>query len=331
MTITADFTLPEIHCPFPSAFAHSRHSAGAEVKQAMSTVLHGSTGNSVRRAVSGIHLVDYAGRLYPDVTADGLQTIAWYFSFFSLLDDWSEQQDGDGHPDTPGLIQHLHRAALRLLDYPDADSNDPRILELAHVVRPLSRLLSATANPDIVERFRIALERALQARIWELDHLRTGSVPSLAVYPRLRRQSSMALPLLELHPALLELPTTAQSLDHPAVRQLRTMLLNCVLWSNDLLSLARELRERSCMNLALVLQEDLGCDLQRAVTEVGQMIKREALAYLLLKEQLPRIGISSSDELASVTALLDREERWYADSIQWHKSPRYQGDPVQAQ
>jgi hypothetical protein len=141
----------------------------------------------------------------------------------------------------------------------------------------------------------------------------------------------MAVPLLELHPLLFRLSTCTHSLGHPAVRQLRTMLLNCVMWSNDLLSLAKELREGSCMNLAFVLQKDLGCALGQAVNEVAGLIKRETLAYLDLKEQLPRIGIGSSDELAAVTALLDREERWYSDSIEWHKSPRYRTPPSQSQ
>jgi hypothetical protein len=273
--------------------------------------------------------VDYVGRLYPDVTTEGLQAVTWYFSIFLVLDEWSEQKDSCGRPCTPETLNHIHRTALRLLDCPDADSDEPRGLELAQLLRPLRRLLIAIGDQAIFERFRIAFERSLQARIWELDHLRTGSVPSLAVYSGLRRQSSMAVPLLELHPVLFRLPTSAHSLDHPAVRQLRTMLLNCVLWSNDLLSLAKELREGSCMNLALALQKDLGCALQQAANDVAGLIKRETLAYLDLKQQLPRIGIGSSDELAALAALLDREERWYADSIEWHKSPRYRTDPSQ--
>jgi hypothetical protein len=239
------------------------------------------------------------------------------------LDEWSEQKDSCGRPYTPDTAHHIHRTVIRLLDCPDADSEDSRGRELAQLLRPLKRLVIAMGDRDIFEHFRIAFEKSLQARIWELDHLQTGSVPSFAVYPGLRRQSSMAVPLLELHPLLFGLPTSAHSLDHPAVRQLRTMLLNCVMWSNDLLSLAKELREGSCMNLALVLQKDRGCALQHAVNEVAGLITRETLAYLDLKGQLARIGIGSSDELAAVTALLDREERWYADAIEWHKSPRY--------
>jgi hypothetical protein len=331
VTITGDFATPEIYCPFPSAFVHSRHSAATEVEQAISTALHNNGTTLVRRAISGIHLVDYAGRLYPDVTAEGLQTVTWYFAIFSVLDEWSERKDSCGRPYTPDTAHQIHRTALRLLDCPDVDSDDPRGLELAQLLRPLKRLLIVIGDQDIFEHFRIAFVRSLQAQIWELDHLQTGRVPSLAVYPGLRRQSSMAVPLLELHPVLFRLPTSAHSLDHPAVRQLRTMLLNCVLWSNDLLSLAKELREGSSMNLALVLQKDLGCALQQAVNEVAGLIKRETLAYLDLKEQLPRIGIGSSEELAAITALLDREERWHADSIEWHKSPRYRTDPSQPQ
>jgi hypothetical protein len=273
--------------------------------------------------------VDYAGRLYPDVTAEGLQIVTWYFSIFSVLDEWSERKDSCGRPYTPDTAHHIHRTALRLLDSPDGDSEDPRGLELAQLLRPLKRLLVAMGDQDIFEHFRIAFERSLQAQIWELDHLQTESIPSLAVYPELRRESSMAVPLLGLHPLLFRLPTSAYSLDHPAVRRLRTMLLNCVMWSNDLLSLAKELNEGSSMNLVLVLQNDLGCTLQRAVQEAAGLIERETLAYLDLKERIPRIGIGSSDELAAVTALLDREERWYADSIEWHKSPRYRTDPPQ--
>lgn len=323
MTTTADFVLPEIYCPFPSAFVQSRHPAATDVEQAMSTVLKDNASALVRRAVSGMHLVDYAGRLYPDVTAAGLQIVAWYFSVFSVLDEWSEQQDSRGRRYSPETIDRIHRTALRLLDCPDADDADPCGLELAPLLRPLRRLLLAVGGPDSYRRFRIAFERSLQARVWELDHLQTGRVPAAAVYPRLRRQSSMAVPLLELHPLLFGLPTAAHSLAHPAVRQLRAMLLNCVLWSNDLLSLKSELREGSAMNLALVVQNDLGCPLQQAVNEVGGLIDRETLAYLGLKEQLPRIGIGSDAELASVTALLHREERWYADSIEWHRCPRY--------
>ncbi|WP_245847339.1 terpene synthase family protein [Mycobacterium szulgai] len=305
-TLMADFALPEFHCPFPAAFAHSRHPAATEVEEAITAALHRNGSTLVQRAVSGIHLVDYAGRLYPDATAAGLQAVSWYFVVFSVLDEWSEPKDGYGQRYTPG-----------------ADSEDPHARQLAQLLRPVQRFLTDAGGQAAVEGFRIAFESAMQARMWELDHLQTGSVPSLAVYPELRRQSSMAVPLLELHPLLFGMPAAARRLDHPAVRQLRMMLLNCVLWSNDLLSLAKELRERSPMNLALVLQKDLGCVLQQAVDEVGELIKRETLAYLRLKEQLPRIGIGTPDELAAVTALLDREERWYADSIEWHKSPRY--------
>ncbi|WP_245850480.1 terpene synthase family protein [Mycobacterium angelicum] len=304
-----DFALPEIYCPFPAAFAHSRHPAATEVEKVVAAALLGSASTLVQRAVSGIHLVDYAGRLYPDATAAGLQAATWYFAIFSVLDEWSEPKAGCGQRYTPG-----------------SDSEDPRAGQLAQLLRPVQRFLTDAGDRAVAESFRIAFDRSLQARMWELDHLQTGSVPSVAVYPELRRQSSMAVPLLVLHPLLFGMPAAARSLDHPAVRQLRTMLLNCVLWSNDLLSLEKELREGSPMNLALVLQKDLGCVLQQAVDEAGGLIKRETLAYLGLKEQLPRIGIGPSDELAAVTALLEREERWYADSIEWHKSPRYGTD-----
>jgi len=71
VTTTWDFALPEIYCPFPSAFVDSRHSATHEVELAMASALRNNGSTSVRRAVSGIHLVDYAGRLYPDVTTEG--------------------------------------------------------------------------------------------------------------------------------------------------------------------------------------------------------------------------------------------------------------------
>jgi len=311
MTLTVDFVLPEIYCPFPAAFVHTPHSAATEVEEAISAALRDNGSTLVHRAVSGIHLVDYAGRLYPDTTAAGLQAVSWYFAIFSVLDEWSEPKDGNGQRYTPDSADRIHLEA------------DPRARQLAQLLRPVQRFLTDAGNPDLVDAFRIAFERSLQARIWELDHLQSGNVPSLQVYPELRRQSSMAVPLHELHPLLFGMPTAARWLDHPAVRQLRMMLLNCVLWSNDLLSLAKELRDGSPMNLVLVVQKELGCVLQQAVDEVGGQIKRETLAYLRLKEQLPRIGIGSSDELAAVTALLDREERWYADSIEWHKSPRY--------
>ncbi len=327
MTAICEFVLPDIYCPFPAAFAHSRHPAATEVELAMTSALPEDGNTLIRRSVSGIHLVDHAGRLYPDVTTAGLHTVTWYFLLFSVLDECSEQQDGGGQTFNPETLRHIHRTALRLLDQPDASSDDD--LDITRIVRPLRRFLNALGDRNARKNFRNAFERSLQARIWELDHLRTASIPSLAVYPRLRRQSSMAVPLLELHPVLFGLAGSVRSLDHPAIRQLRTMLLNCVLWSNDLLSLAKELRDGSCMNLTLVLQKDRGCALQQAVDEVAWLIERETLAYLDLKGQLPRIGIGSSQELASVTALLDREERWHADSIEWHSCPRYQAGPSQ--
>ncbi|MDB5767682.1 MAG: Terpene synthase metal-binding protein [Collimonas fungivorans] len=177
-----------------------------------------------------------AARCYPRAGRALLQTIADYFTWYFLADDLFVDRVELVTPDTvPNLT-----AMIDVLDF-NCLGPDPLYGESAwlDVCRRLRRQLSA----EHFQRFANGMRMwASTAGLQILNH--THSTPlSLRQYQTVRRHTSGMNPCLDLVDVANDGPLSAAEYNLPAIQQLRRHTNNVVCWSNDIQSLAVELRQ----------------------------------------------------------------------------------------
>jgi hypothetical protein len=313
-----DIRIPPIAPPFPAGpGAGAGHPARALVEQQLADRLARVRDPHLCRLFCDIRLVEFAGRLYPECSPPGLLLASLFFALFTSHDGWARRREADGRLRSAEEVARTHLATLTALDGRHTGPHEPAFVRLAEW---FGRCLAETADQETDRRFRRAFARCLDAHVWELDWRRRRTPPSMVGYPALRREVSGIPVIYTLHPLLFDIPLDAALFDHPAVDQLQTLSADYHAWARDLLSLRRELREKSRANLVLVLREELRCDLDQAIGRAVELMNRHTAAYLDLKVRLPHLGLSS----VTLTALLDRQEAWSVDSIARHRLSRYQ-------
>ncbi|MFD4137282.1 hypothetical protein [Streptomyces goshikiensis] len=319
------FTLPEIYCPFPvSTFNDRPHPATAEAARELDALIDELDGGAslVRDAAAGVFLADFAGRLHPDVSSQGLALVLMSHLVFYGHEAWIEQVDAPGHHLSPLELNTVYDRALEVFDGAATAPSDTLV---AHLLEPFGNLVQASKKPESCVRIRIALEGYLRAQVWERDVRSRREMPSLATYQAMRRNTSSTVLYLELFPRFLDLDIPATLLDHPVVRQLQDMQANYTCWVNDIFSFEKEMQEDGALNLVFLLREARNLSWQQAVAAAAEMVEQEATDYLALKARLPRLGIPLTGALAE---LLDQQERWQAHCITYQQqAPRFSVTP----
>ncbi|MFE3585864.1 terpene synthase family protein [Streptomyces vinaceus] len=232
-----DIVIPEIFCPFPTTFSDAPHPAAERVGRDVLAHLPASRASSgLDRTVAAVRLVDFTGRFYPGSSPQGLFITMMYSLIFFSHEEWVESGDIQHHP-RPGeeAARVYDRALMAFDDATQSTVDDPPFLKM---LQPFGQSMRAFGRPDVTSRFRAALRCFLQAQAWELNLLRRGEVPALAVYRDLRRHASGILPAYSLTPLIFDMHTDDHLLDHVLIRTLIARLANYASWANDLLSLS---------------------------------------------------------------------------------------------
>ncbi|MFD7256899.1 terpene synthase family protein [Streptomyces sp. NPDC059874] len=315
------FTLPNIYCPFPATTFNDRpNPATPDVARDVYALIDKLDGGTplLRDAAAGVHLADFAGRLHPDVSPQGLALVFMSHLVFYGHEAWIEQGEAPGHYLSPLELNRTYDRALEVFDGASTASSDTLVADLlghfGNTVRSFNR-------PENYARIRTALEGYLRSQVWERDFRNHREMPSLATYQAMRRNTSSTVLYLELFTLFFDLNIPVTLLDHPVVRQLQDMQANYTCWVNDIFSFEKELKEDGALNLIFLLREARNLSWQQAVDAAAEMVKKEATDYLDLKARLPRLGIPLAGALAE---LLDQEERWQAHCIVYQqRAPRF--------
>ncbi|MEU0403756.1 terpene synthase family protein [Streptomyces sp. NPDC006197] len=312
------FALPDLPCPFASAFTHCPHPhAEAAEREVLAHLRHRAMPPGFQKTLAGIRLGEFTGRLHPTASPEGLRLLMLNSVLFSLHDDWAGEPAPDGRPRHAAALTAAHD---RTLDVLDGAPLTPHDAPLAHVASLIAHALRRLDPGHHAARYRTALRAYLQAHLWEVDLQRHHRTPSLSEYRHLRPHLLGIRPLTALLPLATGNPVPDHLLDHPVVSALHHILDNHHVLVNDLFSLAKELGTERPVNIVLVLCAEQGLTLQQAIDAAARALAEEQQAYLQLKDTLPRLHL---DHPALLRHLGDLE-RLAADAIAWHTAaPRY--------
>ncbi|GGL95465.1 hypothetical protein GCM10010840_36930 [Deinococcus aerolatus] len=158
--------------------------------------------------------------------------------------------------------------------------------------------------------------------LWEATNRASGAVPELETYLH-RRPMTAGLKIDAVFIEVMDgvqLPSALR--DHPAVQRLAELADRAVCWSNDVLSLEKELQEGDMHNLVQVLMQAHGLSVQAALDEAAQMYHMEIEEFLEVERMLPSFGVEEDGQVRQYAQLLKSR---IGGILTWsRRSTRYQ-------
>jgi 5-epi-alpha-selinene synthase len=309
-----DLVLPALYCPFPSAV--NRHAAAVQ-DETLAWVRHFQL---VRReaAYQRFHAAKFgwlAARAYPRADFDELALVSAWNVWLFMLDD---QCDEGGIGKDPEQLRILFAGLLDILRRP---SVDPAPGSLASSLHDLWRRMSARATAAWRHRFTRDAGDYFTACLWEATNRAEGRTPSVRDYIAQRPLTGGLITDVDLIDLTehIDLPDDVRA--HAVLQRLTSMANNVVCWSNDIISLEKELRHGDVHNLVLAIQHERRCDLREAVDHAATLHDDEVRGFLTLERQIPSWGAAIDRDLARYVSVL---RSWMRGNLDWaHETGRY--------
>jgi len=246
-------------------------------------------------------------RAYPYAALPALQLISDWNTWLFLLDD---QCDEAGLGRDPEQLAQLHISLLDILRGGAPTQDTPMIRALSN----LATRLRALANAACLERFIQQVAHYFAANVWEATNRAHRQIPDVATYLTMRPYTGAVYSYLVLieFAGQLDLPAIVHA--HPAVQQLAQMTNNIICWSNDLMSLERELRQGDVHNLVLILHHAQRRSLSEAIRRAVAMHDAEVRRFHDLAAGLPSFNAAVDADLQQyVTGM----QFWMRANMDW--------------
>lgn len=228
----------------------------------------------------------YAGRLYPDASADDLRTVAALWTWFFLLDDACDGPHRASGADVAALrdgVLHLLRGGAGA---GPAGFRGPLRRMLVDAWRePCARMPLSWQ-----QRFADAVAHHLEGDRTEADNKTRGHVPGVAEYVTLRRATSAAY----VSYTMIEFVTGHALPDavyhHPALRALAATGNDLLSWFNDLVSLETDRLTSGGHNLVLAIAREQRLPQDRAVEAAVDRWRAAMGRFMRLRADIPSFG-----------------------------------------
>jgi hypothetical protein len=259
--------MPELQ--YPWAGGCSPHAPFVEACMQQWMVHHGLIPNEHSRArIAQARFGWLAAHCHPYASLERLQTIAHFYAWYFLIDDWFV---GQTEKVSAYTISNL-TAVIDVLDV-GSISTEP--------------VYGETAWADLCRRLRLSMSDAQFERFAHAMHLWVGMAGLRMLEhthsraPRARRHETILRHAGGLYPCLYlidfanGLPLPQEDHDHPNVQQLRRHTNRIVCWNSDVQHLGMDVRQSAPHRNAVALYASQGYSLQRSVDRVSERIRME--------------------------------------------------------
>ncbi len=276
--------IPTFEFPWPEACSAHVESIEQEMKQwarRYNLILNERYQARVDRTKYGW----LAARCYPNADRQLLQAIADYFIWFFLADDLFVDRVDIIGPDTiPNLT-----AMIDVLDFNQL-SPEPVYGETAWL--DVCRRLRAQLTDEHFQRFANGMRMwASTAALQILNHTRAASV-GIRQYETIRRHTSGMNPCLDLADIANDGAVPPEVYYRDDMQQLRRHANNVVCWSNDIQSLAIEIRQPGQQRNMVVVYAEQGHSLQEGIDYVATRVRLEISQF----EEMAQAAESGADK-----------------------------------
>lgn len=250
-----------------------------------------------------------------------LVLLSIFYAWMFLQDDFRDESEAGRSPDRLSVGD---RRSLDVLEGDEpAHGDDP----VVHAMRDLrERFAEVAPGPLWMRRFTRSIRNYFDATVWEASNRARSVVPDPEPYIRMRPLTGG----LDIDEELIGLSDDSRPprrvLDNPAVKRMTRASMNVVCWSNDVLSLEKELAHGDVHNLVIVLREATGLPLEEAVGRVVEMHNAEVRDFIALKPELPSFGEAVDANLSRYVSILESRMRgnldWSLDTGRYAQAAR---------
>ena len=300
---------PQLYCPFPSSVnPHRAEVSWQTLEWALRLRLIDAS------ALAHLTVSDPGGlaaHVYPDSDVEALQLASDWITWLFIVDDYFDQADAGRNPASLGC--YLSRLTDRLVPHPsspDADCDDPAVNALSDLVRRSY----AASSTESWSRLRSSVAEYLAACLWESTNRASGQPLDLDTYTQMRVSTGAMMVVFHLADVTdgVELSDAVRGL--PAIARLTTIAANVVCWTNDILSVHKEMALGDLHNLVLVLHQTRNIALDDAIQATCGMIEREVLEFIDIERH--ELGSDRPCRL-NLARYLSMLRNWMRGHIDW--------------
>jgi 5-epi-alpha-selinene synthase len=237
-------------------------------------------------------------------TALGSDWIAW---LFTLDDEFDELTVGA----KPYVLSQAFEKFLAILRGQEAPTQTPLSLALGDLRQ---RTLHFAPSLEWMERFIESIEKYFNACRWEAQNRQQNQSPDLETYLRLRQDAGaqpIAVALVELMEGQALTPSIQANSEFQALVEIT---LNLMGWSNDILSIEKELLAGDLHNIVLVLMAESNLSETAAFDLAIEIHNQEMQKFLDIELQLPSF---SPEEDAIVQGYLRNLRSLIRGTLDW--------------
>lgn len=228
-----------------------------------------------------------AAYTYPNAAPAELQVIADLLGWLFVMDDQCDENVIGTNPEQLNTLFDEFLAILRFEDVAAINLDNNRQLKLA-LINLWQRILSAApALEEWSSRFIKDVEDCFRACVWEATNRAAGLKPSVALFIQQRLLTSAVYPVFDLTEMTDKIYLPPEVLSHPILQKLSELAGNVVCWSNDVLSVHKELAHGDVHNLVIVLQQEESLSLEQAIERAIEMHNQAVVEFFSLEKQLP--------------------------------------------
>lgn len=219
----------------------------------------------------------------------------------------------------PFPTDELSKVNYRMMEVARGAIPDPEENPIIHQFSILMRELEAIATEDWVERYIYDVSQYLEGI--EIDssisYRKNINYPSINEYIPIRRKNvAMATVNDKIELVTGILPNYI--VVHPFIQQARILGGDLFAWSNDLISLEKEMRDDEGLNLVLVIQNERKCSMEAAFDEAVQMYNSRVEEFVALYNNIPDFGVYTP----VVKKFLEGQGLWISGYLNWFEDTK---------
>ena len=267
-----------------------------------------------------------AARVYGDAaTPEKQKVVTDWLSWLFVFDD---QVDEGNIGQRPERLATLLDVMLPATDAAPPVANHP----LATALADLWRRIEPRMPQAWCHRFLQHVTEYLQGSHWEAKNRAAGRVPTPLEYPAMRRTAGAMIPTFDLIEFVHDLDLPVQLRVHPLYFDLVASAADVVCWTDDLVTVDKEIAHGDVHNLVIVLATHESCSVDAASRRVHGVLTERLDAFLDAErrfcDSFGAFGISRTQR-AQAERWVHGLRAWMRGHLDWGiKTPRYREQEI---
>lgn len=312
----AELKIPSLYYPFPSGLnPHTEEVHRSSVEKWARWMGYGPSSTAYQK-LKAARFCELIGRGWPNASAESLALLTDFVTFLFL---WDDVGDDTGLGKEPEKLRAMNERAVEILvGGAPVEQDGPLLAVLADIYRRLKERMPGSW----MRQFAHDVEDYFAATVWEANNRASGAAPSLKSYLQMRQMTGGCYPLFDLSEVADGTLLPIEVRTHPVVAEMMRAATNVLCWSNDILSIRKELDNGDVHNVVSLIHREQQCSLQEAFYRAAALHDAEVCRFLELEQTLPRFSEPLNRQ---VNAFLDSLRSFMRGNIDWSiTTGRYQ-------